>query len=635
MVICIVLFFSLQTFSSVFLVVNVNDSGTGSLRQAISDANQNLGYDTIDFNISGNGPFSIQLLTNLPLIFDSLSIDGFSQPNNAYPNFIVEIKANSNNTSIFNIAGSCITIRGLKISSCTQNGNAVTIDIPVTMRHVHINDNLFTDNANNIYVDCVGIFADFQFNNNTFSQVLNQVYMGIHIVIGDNQTPINQLTGLSILNNTFTNLPNVSAILIDVGNTGGTTNVLDNSVIRKNMITNLQNGCGIIINSHSTGWSRAYVSNLAIDSNTISNTACDGIYIGANDSIVNFSVRENIITNCNSGIYLDAGGTGGVYAYIQNYEISKNTISQNAQNGITIVSSGTGGAHLFNRNSNIDSNTIYQNGAAGIQIYADQGCGTNSDGGNHNLSHNTLFQNHGYGVEIVNESYSSASVTMKKITLSQNSIYDNDSLGIKTQQYVTLYSNPVIPAPHLDSILFLSGNYYIYGTISAQPSTQYKIETFSNNNHDLSGFEEGETYINSDVVLTNGAGLGSFVIQTNANLINLYISATATDLNTLNTSQFSIESQYYLGIDESSIIEFVKISPNPFLIETSLKTNKNIKEATLMVYNSYGQQVKQIKNISGQTITLHRDNLPSGIYLVRLISQNNKILTTNKLVITD
>lgn len=641
-IICSLLFFSLQTFSSVFLVVNVNDSGAGSLRQAISDANQNFGNDTIDFNISGNGPFSIQLLTDLPLIFDSLSIDGFSQPNNAYPNFIVEIKANSNNTSIFNIAGSCVTIRGLKISSCTPNANAVTIDIAITpMRHVHINDNLFTDNTNNIYVSCVGLFADFQFNNNTFNQVTNTVNAGIYIVIGDNSTPINQLTGLSILNNTFTNLPNILAIEIKVGNTGGTTNILDNSVIRKNTITNLQNGCGIIINSSSTGGCRTYISDLAIDSNTISNTACEGISIAcggtgvATDSIVNLSVRENVITNCYSGIALTAGGTGGCFAYIQNYEISKNTISQNAGNGITIYSGGTGGAFLYNRNSNIDSNIIYQNGAAGIQVYASDGCGTNSDGGNHNLSHNTVYQNHSYGVELVNENLSPASINMKKITLSQNSIYDNDSLGIKTQQYATLYSNPVIPVPHLDSIFFSSGNYYIYGAISAQPSTQYKIEIFSTNNPDPSGFEEGETFITSDVVLTNGAGLGSFIVQTNANLSNLYISATATDLNTLNTSQFSIESQYYLGIDESNIIEFIKISPNPFLIETSLKTNKNIKEATLSVYNSYGQQVKQIKNISGQTITLHRDNLPSGIYLVRLTTQDNKILTTNKLVITD
>ena len=78
----------------------------------------------------------------------------------------------------------------------------------------------------------------------------------------------------------------------------------------------------------------------------------------------------------------------------------------------------------------------------------------------------------------------------------------------------------------------------------------------------------------------------------------------------------------------------MKISPNPFILETTLQTDKIFKDATLTVYNSFGQQVKQIKNISGQTITLYRDNLPFGLYFIRL-TQDNQVITTDKLVITD
>ncbi|MBM3437488.1 MAG: T9SS type A sorting domain-containing protein, partial [Bacteroidetes bacterium] len=74
--------------------------------------------------------------------------------------------------------------------------------------------------------------------------------------------------------------------------------------------------------------------------------------------------------------------------------------------------------------------------------------------------------------------------------------------------------------------------------------------------------------------------------------------------------------------------------PNPFSTETTLQTNVNLKDATLTVYNSVVQQVKQIKNISGQAITFHRDNLPSGLYIVRLTEENN-IIAEDKLVITD
>ena len=74
--------------------------------------------------------------------------------------------------------------------------------------------------------------------------------------------------------------------------------------------------------------------------------------------------------------------------------------------------------------------------------------------------------------------------------------------------------------------------------------------------------------------------------------------------------------------------------PNPFSTETTLQTDQFLKDAILTVYNSFGQQVKQIKNISGQTIIFQRDNLPSGLYFVRL-TEDNKVIKVDKLVITD
>lgn len=88
------------------------------------------------------------------------------------------------------------------------------------------------------------------------------------------------------------------------------------------------------------------------------------------------------------------------------------------------------------------------------------------------------------------------------------------------------------------------------------------------------------------------------------------------------------------GISDISKTDKFSIFPNPFSTQTTLQTDNLFKDATLTVYNSFGQQVKQIKNISGQTITLHRDNLPSGLYFLHL-TQDNKTITTDKLIITD
>ncbi|WP_342347573.1 DUF4347 domain-containing protein, partial [uncultured Nitrospira sp.] len=45
-----------------YTVTNTNDSGAGSFRQAITDANANAGTDTIDFSIAGAGPHTINVL---------------------------------------------------------------------------------------------------------------------------------------------------------------------------------------------------------------------------------------------------------------------------------------------------------------------------------------------------------------------------------------------------------------------------------------------------------------------------------------------------------------------------------------------------------------------------------------------
>jgi hypothetical protein len=73
-----------RTVPSTFTVLNTNDAGPGSFRQAILDANANPGYDTIAFSISGSGVHTIQPLSQLPDITDTAGvlIDGYTQPRN-------------------------------------------------------------------------------------------------------------------------------------------------------------------------------------------------------------------------------------------------------------------------------------------------------------------------------------------------------------------------------------------------------------------------------------------------------------------------------------------------------------------------------------------------------------------------
>ncbi|MBA3544459.1 MAG: hypothetical protein H0T83_08480 [Chthoniobacterales bacterium] len=78
-----------STFGATFTVINTSDSGAGSLRQAIIDANANPGADTISFDIPGTGVHTISPLTALPEITDPVTIDGYTQPG-ASPNTLAE-----------------------------------------------------------------------------------------------------------------------------------------------------------------------------------------------------------------------------------------------------------------------------------------------------------------------------------------------------------------------------------------------------------------------------------------------------------------------------------------------------------------------------------------------------------------
>ena len=80
----VVEFLERRTLLSTFLVTNTNDSGPGSLRQAMTNARNAVGHDFIHFNIPGpggaNGAHTIQPLSQLPVISDAVTIDGYTQP---------------------------------------------------------------------------------------------------------------------------------------------------------------------------------------------------------------------------------------------------------------------------------------------------------------------------------------------------------------------------------------------------------------------------------------------------------------------------------------------------------------------------------------------------------------------------
>src|SRR5436309_2463770 len=73
-------FLSHTVRGATFTVTTTNDSGDGSLRQAILEANATNGTDTIEFQIPGSPPFTIMPTLALPALTDPVIINATTQP---------------------------------------------------------------------------------------------------------------------------------------------------------------------------------------------------------------------------------------------------------------------------------------------------------------------------------------------------------------------------------------------------------------------------------------------------------------------------------------------------------------------------------------------------------------------------
>ncbi|WP_309640958.1 T9SS type A sorting domain-containing protein [Flavobacterium sp.] len=139
------------------------------------------------------------------------------------------------------------------------------------------------------------------------------------------------------------------------------------------------------------------------------------------------------------------------------------------------------------------------------------------------------------------------------------------------------------------------------------------------------------------------------LVGTNSNAQGNY-SFQDVQLNAINITSFTITGISGLGWGFSGVFADCNLStgfsqlsnnspqsliyPNPFDSSATISFTATIINADLNIYNLQGQKVKTINNFSGQTMTLSRENLPSGLYFLQLI-ENNKATLTTKLIIKD
>jgi Secretion system C-terminal sorting domain/Right handed beta helix region len=383
-------------------------------------------------------------------------------------------------------------------------------------------------------------------------------------------------------------------------------------------------GIGLEINL--TSIKGAYVDSCHIHHNDIDSAGYCGISMDGKRNLIERNIIKNAMLLNNDGAALKSFGVASQYNIFRNNFVSKSDgNTANTPSGSFITP-----AIYFDFSTNnctIQDNTIYDRSKKGIFLNS----GTNN---------NTVIGNVVYGGNYLLDFNGSPIIPtpMNGMTVKKNILFAKDATAyiLRMVDNTSGYNHGVIDSNYYFQP-YNSNNYTFI-----PPSTNWNFSTWkSNTGYDINS---KSSFVNWTLPTSDDS---LFMNQTD-NIVTISLGATEfldLDSNVVcgsiilqpYTSKILIKTNYICsttGIDENNTEKDVFIFPNPFSSTTTVQTDNVFKDATLIVYNLHGQQVKQIKNISGQTVTLHRDNLPMGLYFIHL-TQDNKTITTDKLIITD
>ena len=495
-------------------VTNTNDSGAGSLREAINYVNANCAAQTITFSIAGAGVHTIQPATPLPVITCAgTTVDGYTQslarPNAQTVgwdgNILIELNGTVSGGNGLQINAANVLIRGLAINGFS---NGVFVSAPVGTMGIQVYGNIIglapdgtTAKPNGYGVvngstatalsigtsapadrNIIGanVNAGIALQSGDLAQIAGNYIgtdasgtlartngWGIYISQGTNAHILdNLISGNNGASDAGVYLDNTSGAVVqnnDIGtNAGGAASLGNGYGIRvwssSNILIGGSAGQGNVISGNNIHGIDTHFSSVTIRSNHIGTDATDALSLG----------------NGAAGIVMDAGSSGPVGG-----QTTGNTIRSNGTHGVVALGNGI----------EISGNAIYQNAP--------------SSGG--------------LGINLVGEG---------SFAVPANDACDVDGGGNGRANFPVLGS-----ATPSDGTM-------VTGTLNSTASTTFRIEFFASPASENAANRSGQRYLGFTSVTTDGSCNGSFTAFTNVAAVGEYITATATDPSG-NTSSFS------------------------------------------------------------------------------------------------
>ncbi|BDT69843.1 hypothetical protein os1_40350 [Comamonadaceae bacterium OS-1] len=595
-----------------YTVSNTNDSGAGSLRQAIIDANANAGTDTINFTIPGTGIHTIALTSVLPSITGTVILDATTDDSFA---------ANGNKPAIVLDVGGIASSVGLELTG-TADGSTIRGLVINNYRTAGIQIDAGSDGhtiAGNYIgtIDATGGSA----STSTAGYGISIAGAANNVVGGATAADRNVITGTSAAASPFYDGPG-SAVYINgaassnqisgnylgtdatgataltgarqgvyVGGSAAST-VVQNNVVAADGTIGLQiesSGTGNLIQGNRVG--------VTASGNAVLSASNAGIYVEVGNGN---TVKNNWLANGLIGVWLGSN--------VSNTTVQGNRIGTDLTGTLNWGSRQHGVNLQTNNNNNLiggtgagDGNIIAfsnQNASTGNAITLYTGTGNAFLG---NSIYSTTTGTSGLGIDL---------------DAANGNVTANDAGDVDTGPN-NLQNFPVLTSAKTDG----STSVYVAGTLSTNTGTNYyRVEFFASPTGNASGYGEGKTYLGFVNVPTTG-GTGTFSTTLSAAVsVGYVISATATR-SAAGYATFTDTSEFSQAVSATVLVNTIAVDTAADTLDgdtsslTALLANKgadgfiSLREAITAANNTAnGTQPDRINfNITGtgvHTITL-------------------------------
>jgi len=562
----------------------------------VSGIPTNTDTDTIAFNIPSSVPGDVQTIiptTALPTITDPVIIDGYTQPGASANTLavgsdavlLIELDGSlAGGASGLRITAGGSTVQGLVINRFNDGNLFANNDVAIR---------LDTNGANVIQGNYLGTNTSgtAALGNGNGVLILNSAGNIIggatpgtrNVISGNDQRALEIATAAGTVvqgNYIGTNAAGSAAILGAVGNHSGVfVSTSPNTRIMGNVISGTQGAgiqiqnttgsSGIVIQGNRIGTNAAgsaglgntrggiqldLVDNATIggtqpgEGNVISDNNFPGVFINGSGNLVQGNIIGRDVTDT-----VALGNFGGVSLFG-----SGNMVGGTAAGARNVISHSFGaGVFIGSAGNLVQGNLIRFNQGHGVH-FTNSAATNNTIGGTVPGAGNTITQNGGVGVfnaggrgnSILGNSISSNGPGFGPgglgIDLGVNGVTPNDAGDGDTGP------NNLQNFPVLTSVTSIGGTTTIQGTLNSLANSTFRIELFASNAADPSGFGEGQTFLGSSNVQTDGSGNATIDFSTTTPTGNIF-TATATRLDQNPAAAFPAETSEFSATISGSV----------------------------------------------------------------------------------